>query len=319
MRPFLLAFLRRDPHEVEKQAQRFRIGTGEGREMVARLGAAFIGGYHAMLAARSPRDVAEEGTRVPEHYRPFFFEGAAMGYLPRGYLSRGFGPHTAERDLMAMHPRFRYLYYVGLGFWYGFRHRGRPAKVLDLAPHLDPMYFPLCYDGFGFKVGFFDYPQRPSARHVLGDCPAEHRAFIFQGFGRALFFVHMHDEAGFEKEKDGTPEHRDDIEFGRSLALAFTGVDHPQLLVRHIAAARDESDLAARLLGVTWALTAREMNDPAYFANCIDRASADGRKLLRRLPQLCREALDRSRTYPEWQHGTRKSVLGVYPTAPEAR
>ena len=59
MRPFLLAFLRRDPHEVEKQAQRFRIETGEGRERVARLGAAFLYGYHTMLGARSPKEVAE--------------------------------------------------------------------------------------------------------------------------------------------------------------------------------------------------------------------------------------------------------------------
>lgn len=307
----LLRFLRRDPHEVERRAEHFALSSEENRLLVARLGEAFLGGYHAMLEAADCAEVASAGTRVTPHFRPFYFEGAAMGYLPRGYLGPGFGRAGAERDLLGMDPRFRYLYYVGLGFWYGFRHSRAPAKLAALAPHVAPLYYPLCFDGFGFKLGFFD--DRARARAVLERGPADQRYALYQGFGRALFFVHMEDDAGFLRDKQAAPEERrQDMEFGRSLAVAFTGVDRPQGIVRHLASARGEADLASRLLGVTWALTARELNDPAYFEECIARAGQEQASLLRRLPALCREALSASKTYPEWQSRSRAAALAAY-------
>ena len=130
--PFVLPWLRRDPGEIARRAASFRIQTDDGRQLVASLGAAFLQGYNAMLEQSSTREVAELGLSVPAHFRPFFFEGAAMGYLPRGYLSSGFGIDSAERELLAMNPGFRYLYYVGLGFWLGIR--GRPSSILRLTP-----------------------------------------------------------------------------------------------------------------------------------------------------------------------------------------
>ena len=266
-----------------------------------------------MITMGSPEEVAAAGTRVPVHFRPFFFEGAAMGYLPRGYLSRGYSPGTAEQDLLAMHPGFRYLYYVGLGFWYGMRHPRRPSSLARLAPHLDPVYFPLCYDGFGFKVAFFDYTRRPSAMGLLERGPAEHRAALYQGFGRALFFVFMDDEEGFRDVQDRVPPgRRADLEFGRSLALAFTGVGRPLVIARHLASARDAEEKAARLMGVTWALAAREMNDAEYFRECVGRAPLATGELLTLLPALCREALDGAVDYIDWQARTRAGVTRAF-------
>jgi hypothetical protein len=305
--------LERAPDEIDRRAARFAIGRPEGRRLVARLGEAFIGGYNATLRLESLRQVAEQGAAVDPHFRPFFFEGAAMGYLPRGYLFSGFTPKSAERDLLEMHPDFRYLYYVGLGFWLAMRHPRRPLAIERLGEHLNPMYVPLCYDGFGFKVGFFDYPGRPEARRLLDRCPAERRAAIYQGFGRALFFVHMDDEAAFRRERDAAGgEHREDMELGRSLALAFTSVDRPEIIAAHVAAAPDEADLRARLTGVTWALTARAMNDAIYFRRCVESAPAEWSDLMPRLPALCRKALSESRTYAEWQSRTRTAVSDAY-------
>ena len=313
--PFLRPLLRRDPGEIVKRSSSFQIKTGEGRQLVSRLGAAFIGGYNAMLAEPSLAKVAEEGRSVAPHFQPFFFEGAAMGYLPRGYLSPGFTAATAERDLLEMDPRFRYLYYVGLGFWFGMRYPRRPAELLRLAPSIDPLYLPLCFDGFGFKTAFFDYPKRPGAAWaVLEDGPAAHRAALHQGFGRALFFVQMDDEPEFCRLRDRlAPQRRTDLETGRSLALAFTGTDHPSAIARHLADSRDEAQRAARLLGVTWALTAREMNDPVYFARCMSEAPPGLAEFLRLLPGLCREALAAASDYAYWQTRTRAAVLEAYP------
>lgn len=310
LRPLLLPFLKRDPAEIARRASSFQIRSGEGRALVSSLGSAFLGGYNAMLELGSLEDVAERGRAVPPHFRPFFYEGAAMGYVPRGYISSGFPKAHAEKDLLRMDGRYRYLYYVGLGLWFGVRHPRRPTALASLAPHVDPFYFPLCYDGFGFKTAFFDFPGRPAAWTLLERCPAEHAAAFHQGFGRALFFLYMDDDEGYRSLRNRlAPERRGDFEIGRSLALAFTGIDRPGAIARHLVSAQGEDERADRLLGVTWALAAREMNDPEYFEACLALAPASTADLLRRLPHLCRQALAASSDYVAWQRRTRDLVV----------
>ncbi len=312
--PLLLRLLQRNPDEIEKRAAGFAIQDERGRRLVSRLGRAFLGGYNAMLKLPSLQQVSEAAAQVDPHFRPFFFEGAAMGYLPRGYLSRGFRLQQAERDLLQMDPGFRYLYYVGLGFWMALRHPRRPAAIENLARYLDPMYVPLCYDGFGFKVGFFDYPRHPErARKLLALVPAEYRRAAQQGFGRSLFFVFMEDEVAFRRERDKmSGQLRMAREQGRSLAVAFTGVDRPRTIENHLEQATDEEELSARLTGVTWALTAREMNDRSYFRRCMAGASDHWRDLFTRLPGLCLKAQQQSANYDEWQERSRDAALREY-------
>ena len=309
----LVRILQRDPREVERRAARFDITTDEGHRLVVDIGLAFFGGYNAMLRGKTLEEVARQGMRIEAHFRPFFFEGAAMGYLPRGYLYAGFTAKNAEQDLLQMSPQFRYLYYVGLGFWFGARYRRRASALLGLAPHLDPMYFPLCFDGLGFKLGFYDYSAGESLGRLLERCPAQHRDVAHQGAGRALFFVHMNNEEGFRHACETVdPGCRQDLEFGRSLALTFTQLSHPERILSHLDAASGEDEHATRLTGVTWALTAREMNDPEYFRKCLGQLPDHSRELLCRLPALCRDALSRSGSYREWQGKTRTAVVQEY-------
>ena len=314
LKPLILPLLRKREGMIAAQAARFRIRNDAGKALVSRLGEAFLGGYNAMLSRESLEHVAATGNGIETHFRPFFFEGAAMGYLPRGYYTKDCSPEHAMADLLRMHPGFLYLYYVGLGFWFGFRHPGRPSRLERIAGHLDPLYFPLCYDGFGFKLGFFDFPRDPAAAARLERCPAERWPYAYQGFGRAMFFVYMDDEAGF-RELAGSPplaERRADLELGRALACGFTGVDRPETLLGFVAAARDEQELAARLTGVTWALTARRMNDPEYFERCIGPAGQTGRLPLARLPEICNEALAVATSYGDWQARTREAALALH-------
>jgi len=313
LRPVLLPLLRRDEGEIVERSAGFHIESESGRALVSDLGSAFLRGFNAMLALPGLREVVAEGADVPVHFRPFFFEGAAMGYLPRGYYARRFTPERAERDLLGMDGAYLYLYYVGLGFWYGMRYPRRPDRLEALAPHLDPLYFPLCYDGYGFKVGFFDFPRKSSAARVLDRCPDVRRPYVYQGFGRSQYFVYMDDPEGFEAVKSALPaERRWDLEFGRSLARGFTGIDRPRVLAEYLSAAGDDATLSARLSGLTWALAARRMNDAAYFTECLGRADAPTRDLLARLPGLCEAALAESSDYGDWQSRTRDAAVELY-------
>jgi hypothetical protein len=268
-----------------------------------------------MLSRPSLPEVAAEGAKVATHFRPFFFEGAAMGYLPRGALRSGVSRARAEADLLSMSPAYRHLYYVGLGFWFAMRSR-RPAVLLAMRPHLDPMHYPLCFDGYGFKLAFYGDAARPGALERLEDAPEEFRPALYQGFGRALRFVFMDDEAAYERLAEQAPAaRRADLEFGRALALGFTRIDRPALLVQHAAAARDDAQRAARLAGLTWALTARRMNDEEYFTVCLAAAPPAARSLLDRLPRLCHEAFAASSRYEEWQDRTRRSAMRAWKDA----
>jgi len=308
--PGLRRLLRRDPHEIERRAAGFRIAGAGERERLARLGAAFVAGYNTMLDAAGLPDVARAGRAVAEHERPFFFEGAAMGYLPRGWYRPTCSARHAERDLLGLDPSFLYLYYVGLGFWLGFRHRRRPERLARTTECLDRRYAPLCFDGFGFKLGFFDHPgDLGAARSVLDRCPAADRAAAWQGFGRAQHFALMDDEAAFDRLRDAAGDARGtDLESGRALAFAFTRVDRPAEILGFLSAAPGSALLDARLTGVSWALAARRLAGPDYFEGCMARCADPRTEVLRRLPELCADALRRSADYASWQALTRREA-----------
>jgi hypothetical protein len=311
LRPLVVRALRREPDEIERRAVPFRIDSERGRALVRDLGRAFLGGFNAMLAESTPGAAAARGRGVPPHFRPFYFEGLAMGYLPRGWYDRACTAARFESTLLGLDPAFLFLYYVGLGFWYAFRHPGRPGRLCRLAPHVDPLYLPLCFDGFGFKTAFFDAPGKPPA-DVLDRCPEACRPFLCQGLGRASFFVFLDDEPGYRAYRDALPaDHRRDADQGRALACAFTGLDRPDALVAHIDEAAGEDERKARLAGVTWALTARRRNDPAYFESCLGAATPADAVFLRRLPELCEAALRESADYGEWQRRTRDALARI--------
>jgi hypothetical protein len=304
---------RQRPDAIDRAAARFTL-DGETRERLARLGTAFLGGYHAALTAPSIAGAFAGVREVPTHERPFWAEGTAMGLAPRAWFDRSCRAAAQDALLRREASAFLYLGYVGLGVWYGFRHPRHPERIeRDLAPHLAALYVPLCYDGWGFKHGFFDRPRRLPASATFERCQHERRRALWQGFGRAMFFALSEDEAAFRAllaEAGG--ETARDLESGRSLALAFTGIDRPEAIVSHLQGAGAEGDLAARLLGTTWALTARWRADEGYFAACVEGAPPRWRNLLHELPLACLAAERESRSYLEWQERTIAAARVLY-------
>ena len=104
-RPLLLPLLRRRTDEVIRRAVDFRIDDDDDLEVLGSLGHAFISGYNTMLEADNLGAVSAAGMQVTTHFRPFFFEGAAMGYLPRGYVVAGCTRDRMERDVLGLRER----------------------------------------------------------------------------------------------------------------------------------------------------------------------------------------------------------------------
>ena len=180
-----------------------------------------------------------------------------MGYVPRRLLR--FDPRLFERDVVKRRPHFRYLHYVGLGFWAGLRNYG-PARLERLVNGLDPLYRYLCFDGYGFKVAFFDAPRDTRAMNKLELLAGYARHAAYQGAGRALWFRLMGRPDELWKQVLAAGAYAADAAAGVGLAAAFVNPDRLDL-VRAFASEVPGPLQSHFHLGMCFALKARAIGD----------------------------------------------------------
>jgi hypothetical protein len=184
----------------------------------------FLDGYNLLAGGADPHDVRARAAEVPRFFRPFFLEGAAMGFGPlclrTGRKLGGFEDFAAELSAATL-----YQNYVGLGWWLGTFYRARPGRVARVVSGLDERYRLLCYEGIGFRQGFMSAGKRVAATDIRrGDVPATH--LWYQGYGRSLWFVYMGDAAGASRAIDRVPERfRGDSFSGLGTGVAFSWLD----------------------------------------------------------------------------------------------
>ena len=227
--------------------------------------AAFAGGFNAMIAAPAVTTWQNYCRQLPSLCRPFAQEGAAMGYTVRQLFR--FDARAFEHTIVNQHPGFRYLHYVGVGFWSGMRHHD-PQKLHQVTAHLDPLYRYLSYDGYGFKHGFFDYPQDHAGLAPLDRLDGYARHAAYQGVGRALFFYHMGSSDTLIAHINGLGEYALDAAGGIGLASVF--IFHDRLDVALDLATRwPEAWHPEVHLGMCFGLKARAINDPDQFVRDV--------------------------------------------------
>lgn len=239
----------------------------------------FAGGFNRMLTARSAGEALADCDAVPPLYRPFAHEGLAMGYAPRKLMR--FRGAAFEKDVVKPRPEFRYLYYVGLGFWSGLRNHD-PARVQRRVRDLDALHRYLCFDGYGFKVAFFDHPRDAEALSRLSRFSGYARSAAFQGVGRALWFRYLDDAPRLITALASLGERAPDSAAGVGLAAAFVFPDR----LEKAAALAEQMPPPWHPhvhLGMCFALKARSINDVDSFENHLAR-----------LPQGMREAAEAS-------------------------
>ena len=156
---FAVVAIRRSRMTIEHLG--FRVTLPDQVERVNGILDSFAGGFNAMIAWPSFSGWARYCDSLPVVYRPFAHEGAAMGYCLRRLFR--YSPTEFEERIVRARPQFRYLSYVGLGFWSGMRGHD-PTRLARIVDGLDTLHGYLCYDGYGFKHGFFDYLKDSGGR-----------------------------------------------------------------------------------------------------------------------------------------------------------
>ncbi len=210
------------PSRMTVRRLRLQITDPADIERVDSVLASFAGGFNKMIASPSESAWQTYCQAQTAILRPFAEEGAAMGYTVR----RLFRYDAADFESLIVKPRpeFRYLYYVGLGFWSGMRNHSA-RRVAQIVKGLDPLHSYLCFDGYGFKRAFFDYPRNRDALATLNSFEGYARNAAYQGVGRALHFLFMgHPDLVIERVA-ALGSYAVDAAAGVGLAAAFVNPD----------------------------------------------------------------------------------------------
>lgn len=236
---------------------RLQINDPADVERVDSILASFAGGFNEMIARPSESAWQAYCKAQSSLLRPFAEEGAAMGYTVRRLFR--YDPADFESRIVKPLPEFRYLYYVGLGFWSGMRNHSA-ARVAQIVSGLDPLHHYLCFDGYGFKRAFFDYPRGAHELNILNTFEGYARNAAYQGVGRALHFLFMgRPDLVIERVAElGT--HAVDAAAGVGLAAAFV---NPDRLAPEFELGRQmpEEWQPHFHLGLCFGLKARSLND----------------------------------------------------------
>ena len=234
----------------------------------------FAGGFNAMISARNEAGWRNHGQSIEPLYESFAQEGVAMGYTVRSlfrYNARDF-----EATVVKPRPEFRYLHYVGLGFWSGMRNHSA-ARLAKIVEGLDPLHRYLCYDGYGFKKAFFEYRKNPDVFRQLDALDGYAANAAYQGVGRAFYFLFMGDPDVLIRHIRQTGDNAKDVAAGLGLAAAFVNPDRLEK-ARSLGLALPEEWRAHFHLGMCFALKARSINDRNYLERCVEKEAAGVRE-----------------------------------------
>lgn len=266
--------IRRSRMTIERLG--FAAGSPANAERVNGILAAFAGGFNAMIGRPSRTAWIRYCDSLPPVYRPFAHEGSAMGHTLRR-LGR-YRPEVFEDQIVRARPAFVYLSYVGLGFWSGMRGH-EPARLTRIAENLDPLHGALCYDGYGFKHGFFDYLKDPACLRRLEAFDGYPRHVAYQGVGRSFWFLFMGEPDRLIAHVGRLGPYARDAAGGLGLAAVFVFPDRLEVAQALGDKLPDEwhDDFH---LGMCFGLKARSLGEMAEFARNVGRMDANGQKAI---------------------------------------
>ncbi len=260
MRPFAIR-----PRGMTVNRLGLSVTSPEDVDRINRLLGSFTSGFNAMITARTESGWRRHCESIEPLFRPFAEEGVAMGYTLRRLFR--YEPGAFEESIVKPRPEFRYLHYVGLGFWSGMRNHG-PHRLARVVEGLDPLHRFLCYDGYGFKHAFFQYLDDPDILHRLDRLDGYARNAAYQGVGRAFYFLFMNDPQVLIEHIRRTGAYAEDVASGVGLAAAFVNPDRLAIACE-LAVEMPQEWRTDFHLGMCFALKARMINDRDLIDHCV--------------------------------------------------
>jgi enediyne biosynthesis protein E3 len=205
----------------------FHEKNAEARDLLETIGRSFLQGFGYAAECRAVDEAAANLERVPERFRGFAYEGAAMGFAVRDALPLG-RSDQGWRFLAGPAKHHSYMLYIGAG-WAMARVPRRIWRKLELG---NPLLRWLMLDGYGFHQAYFktakyvdgQYQEPASFPWPAHDATWYANHVIDQGIGRALWFIHGTDPHRVADAIHKFPAHRHpDLFSGAGLAATYAG------------------------------------------------------------------------------------------------
>jgi enediyne biosynthesis protein E3 len=212
----------------------FTVKNAQSQELLETVGRMFLTGYGYAAGAGEPAEAQARLEQLPERFRGFAYEGAAMGYAIRDGLPLG-GSRQVTAFLDGHAQQHAYMVNVGIGWAMARLPRFRWSSITGT----DRLLRWLVLDGYGFHQAYFktaryvhEQYQEPNFRWPAGGPGWYADRAIDQGIGRAMWFVGGTDPdlvatmiGGFAQSR------RADLYAGAGLAATYAGgVDEYELL-----------------------------------------------------------------------------------------
>lgn len=211
--------------ETKLDTRGFHKKNEAAREVLETIGESFLTGYGHAVEAPSAAEAEYRLEQVPERFRGFAYEGAAMGCAVLDALTPR-GHRTA--DLLAGRGAAHvYMAYIGVGWAMARLPRLRWPRITAY----DPLLRWLLLDGYGFHQAYFHtgayvHEHRRDSRFrwpvAVHQWYVDHA--VDQGIGRALWFVGGADPDQVTALIGKFPRHRHaDLYAGAGLAATYAG------------------------------------------------------------------------------------------------
>lgn len=212
--------------ETRADVRGFHVKDEAAREVLETVGKSFLEGFAVAAEAPDPESAGPVLDRLPQRYRGFAFEGAAMALGVLDGLPFG-RSDSVRRFLAGPGAPHVYMAYVGIGWAMARLPRWRWSRLA--MP--DPLLRWLVLDGYGFHQAYFRTAEYVGARREdrelswPGGGPQGYvQRAIDQGIGRALWFVCGTDVERVADTVAGYPRDRHaDLWSGVGLAATYAG------------------------------------------------------------------------------------------------
>jgi hypothetical protein len=182
------------PEEITFKRRGFRGINPVIRARLEEAGSAFMRGYHFGLENTETTALGKNLSVIPNDFRGFAFEGAAMGLALQDWMTP-WNRNRVSSFLKGPAEAHTYMVHVGAG-WIMARV---PGSVENFMSRFDPLLRWLLVDGYGFHEAFFH-----SRKYLNGAAlPRRVRGYAMQvfhqGMGRCLWFMEGGDVSGIAK------------------------------------------------------------------------------------------------------------------------
>lgn len=204
----------------------FNVKDAESKHLLETVGATFLTGYGDAVESRTVAECEQRLERIPERFRGFAYEGAAMGYAILDGLPLGSASHVSK-FLAGEGRKHAYMAYIGVGWALARLPRFRWSRFTVA----DPLMRWLVLDGYGFHQAYFATEKYVTGQYQEPEFPwpvegpqwyANHA--IDQGIGRAVWFVGGTEAELVASMIEKFPESRQpDLWSGAGLAATYAG------------------------------------------------------------------------------------------------